>query len=158
LRRVTAEVTDQPNDKQQLVPMLEKAAANLGSTPEKASADTGYFSEAAVTDERLKDIDLYVATRRQKHGEPELPETGPGATVKQQMEEKLRTAAGRAVYKMRKAIVEPVFGQIKEGRGFRRFSFRGREKVRAEWRLICLTHNVLKLYREKVSTPRFAAA
>ena len=155
---VAAEVTDQPNDKQQLVPMLEKAAANLGSTPEKASADTGYFSEAAVTDERLKDIDLYVATRRQKHGEPELPETGPGATVKQQMEEKLRTAAGRAVYKMRKAIVEPVFGQIKEVRGFRRFSFRGREKVRAEWRLICLTHNVLKLYREKVSAPRLAAA
>lgn len=155
---VAAEVTDQPNDKQQLVPMLEKAAANLGSPPEKASADTGYFSEAAVTDERLKDIDLYVATRRQKHGEPELPETGPGATVKQQMEQKLRTAAGRDVYKMRKAIVEPVFGQIKEVRGFRRFSFRGREKVRAEWRLICLTHNVLKLYRDKVSAPRCAAA
>jgi len=66
---VAAEVTDQPNDIQQLVPMLEKAAANLGSTPEKASADTGYFSEAAVTDERLKDIDLYVATRRQKQGD-----------------------------------------------------------------------------------------
>ncbi len=65
--------------------------------------------------------------------------------MKQQMEQKLRTAAGRAVSKMRQAIVEPVFGQIKEGRGFRRFSFRGREKVRAEWRLICLTHNVLKL-------------
>ncbi len=119
---VAAEVTDQPNDKQQWVPRLEKAAANLGSTPEKAAADTGYCSEAAVTDERLKDIDLYVATRRQKHGEPELPETESGETVKQQMEQKLRTAAGRAVSKMRQAIVEPVFGQIKEGRGFRRRS------------------------------------
>ena len=78
--------------------------------------------------------------------------------MKQQMEQKLRTAAGRDVYKMRKAIVEPVFGQIKEVRGFRRFSFRGREKVRAEWRLICLTHNVLELYRDKVFAPRCAAA
>ncbi len=68
-------------------------------------------------------------------------------TVMEQMRRKLKTVEGRAVYRMRKAIVEPVFGQIKEGRGFRRFSFRGKEKVVAEWLLICLTHNLLKLFR-----------
>jgi hypothetical protein len=63
------------------------------------------------------------------------------------MQHKLRTEAGHAVYKMRKAIVEPVFGQIKEQRGFRRFSLRGLEKVRAEWKLVCATANLLKLFR-----------
>ncbi len=63
------------------------------------------------------------------------------------MKQKLQTDAGRAIYKMRKAIVEPVFGQIKECRHFRRFSFRGLENVKAEWKLVCLTHNILKLFR-----------
>src|SRR6266849_884009 len=69
------------------------------------------------------------------------------ATTLEQMKQKLQTDAGRAIYKMRKAIVEPVFGQIKECRHFRRFSFRGLENVRAEWQLVCLTHNILKLFR-----------
>ena len=63
------------------------------------------------------------------------------------MRAKVRTAEGQALYKMRKAIVEPVFGQMKERRGFRRFALRGLANVRAEWDLICLTHNVLKLFR-----------
>ena len=63
------------------------------------------------------------------------------------MKQKLASAAGRDIYRMRKAIVEPVFGQIKEWRRFSRFSFRGESKVRAEWKLICLTHNLLKLFR-----------
>ncbi|MBI1746652.1 MAG: IS1182 family transposase [Acidobacteria bacterium] len=150
---VAAEVTQQANDKQQLVPMLEKVAENMGQMPEKASADAGYFSEANVTDEKLKAVDLHVPPDRQKHGE-QVPEvSGPpaaGKTVIEQMREKLKTAAGREVYKRRKAVVEPVFGQIKEVRGFRRFSFRGKVKVRAEWLLICLTHNLLKLFRANV--------
>ncbi len=150
---VAAEVTQQANDKQQLVPMLEKVEENVGQMPEKASADAGYFSEANVTDEKLKGVDLYVAADRQKHGELVPEVSGPptaGKTVIEQMREKLKTAAGREVYKRRKAVVEPVFGQIKEVRGFRRFSFRGTVKVRAEWRIICLTHNLLKLFRAKL--------
>jgi DDE family transposase len=71
----------------------------------------------------------------------------PAATVVQQMRDKLATEAGKATYKRRKCIPEPVFGQIKEGRGFRRFSFRGLAKVAAEWSVVALTHNVLKLFR-----------
>jgi len=151
---VAAAVTQETNDKRQLVPMLEKVTESVGRTPEKASADAGYFSEANVTDPTLQAIDLYVPPDRQKHQEPAAEEgTEPApkdATVVERMRHKLKTAEGRAVYKKRKQIVEPVFGQIKEARGFRRFSFRGLKKVAAEWNLICLTHNLLKLFRAAV--------
>jgi transposase len=148
---VATAITQEANDKQQLAPMLERVEQNTGVRPEAASADSGYWSEAQVSDERVQGIDLHVATGRQKHGQennsaskpPQIPEKNSSL---QQMKEKLKTEAGRAVYRMRKAIVEPVFGQIKERRGFRRFSFRGAAKVRAEWDLICLTHNLLKLF------------
>lgn len=147
---VAAEVTQETNDKKQLLPMIARIAINLDQKPEKVSADTGYFSEANVTNEQVKGVDLYVATGRDKHGS--ALETGssppsPGASPKEAMREKLRTEAGRAVYKMRKAIVEPVFGQIKEQRGFRRFSLRGKENVSREWRLVCAASNLLKLFR-----------
>jgi myosin heavy subunit len=147
---VAAEITQQSNDKQQLVPMLQQVIENVNGKPQVASADTGYWSAANVTAENLQGIDLYVATERQQHGETKdapvdgLPE---GSSVLQQMRDKLKTETGKAVYKMRKQIVEPVFGYIKEGRGFRRFSFRGLGNVRSEWRLICATHNLLKLFR-----------
>ena len=147
---VAAEVTQQTNDKQQLVPMLQQVIENVNGKPQTASADTGYWSEANVTEEILQGIDLYVATDRQQHGESkDVPVDGgsKGSSVLQQMQDKLKTEAGKAVYKMRKQIVEPVFGYIKEGRGFRRFSFRGLGNVRSEWRLICATHNLLKLFR-----------
>ena len=142
--------TQQSNDKQQLVPMLQQVIENVNGKPQVASADTGYWSAANATAENLQGIDLYVATERQQHGETKdapvdgLPE---GSSVLQQMRDKLKTEAGKAVYKMRKQIVEPVFGYIKEGRRFRRFSFRGLGNVRSEWRLICATHNLLKLFR-----------
>jgi transposase len=147
---VAAEVTQETNDKKQLLPMIAQVAANLGQEPEKVSADTGYFSEANVTDQSVKEVDLYVATGRDKHGEVEEPSSDPPlaeASPKDAMRSKLRTEAGRAVYKMRKAIVEPVFGQIKEQRGFRRFSLRGKENVRREWKLVCAVSNLLKLFR-----------
>ena len=147
---VAAEVTQETNDKKQLLPMIALMAANLEQKPEKVSADTGYFSEANVTDEQVKDVDLYVATGRDKHGdavETSSDPPPPGASPKEVMREKLRTEAGRTVYKMRKAIVEPVFGQIKEQRGFRRFSLRGKENVSREWRLVCAVSNLLKLFR-----------
>jgi len=125
---VAAEVTQETNDKKQLLPMI---AQN-------------------VTDQTVKGVDMYVATGRDKHGDAAEPSSDPPlaeASPKEAMRSKLRTEAGRAVYKMRKAIVEPVFGQIKEQRGFRRFSLRGKENVSSEWKLVCAVSNLLKLFR-----------
>lgn len=168
---VAAALTQDANDKKQLLPMLEQVEKHLGRKPEHASGDAGYFSEAAVTDPKLEGVDLLVPPDRQKHGElsektgqvvsgvgqaatppasqpgGESPEQPPARSVPEAMREKLRSAPGRAIYKMRKAIVEPVFGQIKERRRLRGFSFRGLEKVAAEWQIMCLTHNLLKLFQ-----------
>jgi hypothetical protein len=151
---VAAEVTQECNDKQQLAPMLAQVEQNLGAKPTAATADAGYFSEGQVNDERVKDIELFVATEKQKHGQPEAadvvaPAESPAeaASAVEQMKQRLKTETGRQLYRMRKAIVEPVFGQIKAARGIRAFLLRGLEKVRAEWKLICATHNVLKMFR-----------
>jgi transposase len=147
---VAFDVTQQSNDKKQLVPMATLVIAALGQLAEVTSADAGYFSEAAVDDPALASTHLLVPPDRQKHGatpaEPTAP-PGPEAFAKEQMRHKLDAATGRALYRMRKAIVEPVFGQIKEARSFRRFHLRGLASVRAEFALIALTHNLLKLFR-----------
>ena len=137
--------------------MLERVEQNMGAKPEAATADTGYFSEEQLTDERVKGIELYVAIGKQKHGEGETPDAiEPGDlsaagvendSAKEGMKRRLKTEAGRTLYKMRKAIVEPVFGQIKAARGIRAFLLRGMAKAGAEWKLICATHNLLKLFR-----------
>ena len=152
---VAAEITQESNDKQQLAPMLERVEQNMGAKPEAATADTGYFSESQVADARVSGIELYVAIGKQKHGEP--PDViDPGGlsappveadSAKETMKRRLKTEAGQALYKMRKAIVEPVFGQIKAARGIRTFRLRGIAKAGAEWKLICATHNLLKLFR-----------
>lgn len=147
---VAAEVTQQANDSRQLLPMLDGVRKNMGRKPEAVSADAGYWSETNVTAESVAGIDLHIATGRIQHGEIVATASGPPpeqATAKERMRHKLRTEAGRSIYKMRKAIVEPVFGQIKERRGFRRFSLRGLANVRSEWKLVCLTNNLLKLFR-----------
>jgi hypothetical protein len=149
---VAAEVTQETNDKRQLAPMLARVEQNVGAKPEAVSADAGYFSESQLNDNRTKGIDLYVATGKRKHGQPQL-DGQPGEpavesdSAVEKMKQKLKTEKGRALYKMRKAIVEPVFGQIKGARGIRAFLLRGFEKVSAEWKLICATHNLLKLFR-----------
>src|SRR4030095_12894638 len=109
--------------------------------------DTGYYSEAAA--QALEDLgfDPYMATGRQKHHAPEAAASEGAATGKEGMAANRRTPAVKALYARRKVIVEPVFGQIKEVRGFRRFLLRGLEKIRGEWRLGCVTHNLLKLWR-----------
>ena len=152
---VAAEITQDSNDKRQLAPMLERVEQNMGARPAAATADTGYFSESQVTDERVRGIELYVAIGKQKHGEP--PDAmDPGDlsvppveadSAKETMKRRLKTEAGQALYKMSKAIVEPVFGQIKAARGIRTFRLRGIAKAGAEWKLICATHNLLKLFR-----------
>jgi transposase len=143
-------VTQEVNDKQQLVPMIETLATQSGDTAHEVLADNGYCSEANLAYVAAHDIDAYIATDRLKHDVPMPPCRGPlphGATITDRMRRKLRTKRGADVYRWRKAIVEPVFGQIKHGRGFRQFLLRGVAKVRAEWALVCLTHNIVKCYR-----------
>ena len=148
---IATNVTQEPNDKLQLQPLIDEIEKNLeGQLPKKASMDNGYFSESNCKYLQEKKIDAYVATAKLKHGEEPLASRGripKDATIKERMARKLRTIKGRSTYKLRKQIVEPVFGQIKEVRGLRRFSFRGLDNCQAEWGLICLTHNLLKLFR-----------
>lgn len=146
---VAQAVTNQPPDAEHLVPMLVQTVANCGAKPEKLLADAGYYSEANACEAEKWNVDPYIATGRQRRSEPPPQVLGrPPAdmTNKQQMARKLATKDGAAVYARRKVIVEPVFGQTKEARGFRRFLLRGLVKVRHEWSLISLTHNILKLY------------
>lgn len=149
---VAVHVTQEPNDKQQVKPVVKEIEKNTdGTRPKKLSVDSGYFSEANCEHLTSKGIDAYVATEKSKHSEkpPPLPRgrIPKNATVKERMARKLRTVRGRCTYAKRKQIVEPVFGQIKEVRGFRRFSFRGLANCHSEWELVCLTHNLLKLFR-----------
>jgi transposase len=148
---VAAAVVQDCNDKQQLIPLVNQTKANTGERPKAISADAGYFSERNVADRSTRRSELYVAVgKEKKNTEAEIITKGrlpKNISAKERMKRKLKTAVGQNIYKMRKAIVEPVFGQIKEARRFRRFSFRGLENVKDEWQLICLTHNILKLYR-----------
>ena len=148
-------VTQATNDKEQLMPMVEVIERQSGYRPEEILADSGYCSEKNLelmesADKAGQRIEAYLATERLKHDEyREACPKGPlrkGATRVDRMRRKLKTKAGKAVYAARKAIVEPVFGQIKQARGFRQFLLRGIEKVRGEWALVCLTHNILKCY------------
>ena len=144
-------VTQETNDKRQLMPMITVIEQQSGDTPTQLLADAGYCSEvnlAAIADTT---IDAYISTRKQKHGERPGPcPRGPlpnTATVIDRMSRKLHAKTGAAVYAARKGIVEPVIGQIKQARGFRQFLLRGFEQVQGEWSLVCTTHNILKLYR-----------
>jgi len=149
-------VTPAANDKQQIEPMVQVIEQQSGQRPDELLADSGYCSEKNLEHLETADasghkIDGYIATGKQKHGEHRQPcPRGPlpqHATRVERMKRKLQTKAGRAVYAARKTMVEPVFGQIKQARGFRQFLLRGLVKVRGEWALVCLTHNILKLYR-----------
>lgn len=143
-------VTQETNDKHQLMPMITTIEQQLGDTPPELLADAGYCSDENLAAIAETTIDAYISTRKQKHGERPGPcPRGPlpkTATRVDRMSRKLHTKAGAAVYAARKAIVEPVIGQIKHARGFRQFLLRGFEKVQGEWALVCTTHNILKLY------------
>jgi transposase len=157
---VACDVTEATNDKQQAAPRgqailepLKQAdiaprrneAGEVQAIP--ATLDSGYYSEAATQALEALGFEPYIATARQRHHAPEPAALESLATAKERMAAKVRSPAGQALYSRRKVIVEPVFGQIKEARGFRRFLLRGLAKVRGEWRLVCLGHNLLKLWR-----------
>ena len=155
---VAADVTDQANDVRQVEPMLDLTISNIdqaGVTENITAftADAGYFSESnvEVLDGHERVDEAYIATGRLKHNERVAPApTGripKGLSAKEKMARKLRTKKGRAEYARRKAIAEPPFGQIKHCRGFRQFLLRSMEKMKAEWNLVTLTHNLLKLFR-----------
>src|ERR1700690_1135141 len=149
-------VTQAANDKEQLIPMLATIEEQSGQRPDDVLADSGYCSEKNLEgldseEKPERRVNAYIATERQKPDEYKEPcPKGPlpkEATRFDRMRRKLKTKAGKAVYAARKTLVEPVFGQIKQARGFRQFLLRGIDKVRGEWSLVCLTHNVLKMYR-----------
>ena len=150
---VAQDVANQPPDNGNFVPMAEQVVENCGQAPEAMSADAGYWSPEASRGAEKLGTDAYISTERRKHWQTDtiVPEGPPpdDADELRKMRHKLRTTAGRAIYARRKAIVEPVNGQIKEARGFRRFLLRGLDKVRAEWALVCTAHNLLKLYRSR---------
>ena len=148
-------MTEAANDKEQLKPMVEAIEQQSGQRPKAVLADSGYCSEKNLeslesAEQPEQKIEGYIATGKQKHGEHRQPsKRGPlpkGATRVDRMRRKLQTKAGKAVYAARKAVVEPVSGQIKQARGFRQFLLRGKRKIEGEWALVCTTHNILKLY------------
>jgi transposase len=144
-------VTQAPNDKQQLVPTVEAIGEQAGQKAEEVLADSGYCSDANLEYLEKKKIEGFVATDKESYrGRHQPGPRGPlpkDATRVDRMRRKLQTQVGAAIYSRRKTVVEPVFGQIKEARGFRRFLLRGLGKVQGEWAMICLTHNILKLHR-----------
>jgi len=148
-------VTEAANDKEQLKPLVEAIEQQSGERPAAVLADSGYCSEENLkylesAEQPERKVEGYIATGKQKHDERRAPckrgPLPPGATRVERMKRKLQTKTGKAVYARRKCVVEPVFGQIKQARGFRQFLLRGKRKVEGEWALVCATHNILKLY------------
>jgi transposase len=142
---VAHDLTASMSDQDQLVPLIDAVKDNLGRMPRQSSADAGYCSEANLAALAARGISAYLATGRAKH--PADSKRNSAGPLTKAMRDKLKRAGPRSRYRLRKQIVEPVFGQIKQGRGFRQFLLRGLDKVKAEWALICTAHNLTKLVR-----------
>jgi transposase len=142
---VAHDLTPNMSDQDQLVPLIDATKNNLGRQPKEASADAGYCSEANLAALATRGIAAYLATGRAKH--PAHAKRNITGSLTQVMRQKLKRAGRRSRYRLRKQIIEPVFGQIKQARGFRQFLLRGIEKVKAEWALVCIAHNLTKLTR-----------
>ena len=157
---VAARATNQTSDKQQAAAMMEETIDNVGAVPREVSADAGYYSAKAVDELYALGVDPFVAPEQTRHGRVVPP--APRGRIpshlspRDRMRRKLQTRRGRQRYALRMQTVEPVFGQIKQGRGFRQFLLRGLEKVNGEWSLICTGHNLLKLFRFGVNLHRKA--
>jgi transposase len=151
---VAADVTTECNDKGQLVPMVQRMKRSLHGLPVILTADAGYWSDEALADEALHGLDVLVPPDSQaaRKDDQQRAANAPRTARAEAMRARLKNEVDKAVYARRQAVVEPVFGQIKARRGFRRFSLRGLAKVQAEWALICLTHNLLKLHRGRMAT------
>ena len=179
---VAQDVTQSAADSGQLVPMTDAVETNLGRKPEQLSADAGYCSEANLEALESRGIDGYVATGRARDAvagrvkdegavcavaprAPEEPasrraEPTLAATLSrvEAMRAKIKAGGHASPYRLRKQQPEPVFGQIKQARGFRQFLLRGFEKVRAEWAIVCTAHNLLKLVQRRSLSAALLAA
>ena len=156
---IAAEVTQEENDVQQAQPMMQKAAENMAQIGEKEKIgtglmDAGYWSEENVRTKGAEVKELLIATKKdwkQRQALRDAPtprgRIPSGITLAGRMERKLLTKRGRTLYRKRSPMSEGVFGQIKEVRGCDRFMRRGIKASQSEWKLICATHNLLKLWR-----------
>ncbi len=142
---IATQVTNQNNDKGLASVMMEQVKENTGELPEKLSADSGYFSERDLV--RLDAIDCYIPPLERDKGKRLITAGDEKITITEAMRRKLQTLEGETLYRKRKSIIEPVFGQIKETQSFRSFCLRGIEKVTAEWGLVAMCHNLNKLFR-----------
>ena len=147
---VACEVTDEPSDKLQALPMMEKTRANLGELPREVSADAGYFSSAVIQELCALGVEPFIPPDKLRHSVHQRPSPRgriPRAlSIADRMRRKLMTKRGRERYALRMKTAEPVYGQIKQGRGFRGFLLRGSKEVRGEWHLISTGHNLMKLF------------
>jgi Transposase DDE domain len=136
------------SDQHQLTPMVDAVEANMGRKPEQVS-DAGYCSDANLAAMEERAVDAYIAAGRAKH-----PTDGEGGSKRvADMREKIKAGGHETTYRLRKQLPEPVFGQIKQARGFRQFLMRGLDKVAHEWGLVCVAHNMLKLAHGRVCPP-----
>jgi hypothetical protein len=154
---VAAEATNHPSDKTQALPMMKEIESNTGSVPKEVSADAGYFSASAIEGLTALGVNPFIPPDKTRHGRV-VPSAPRGRIPRHlspsdRMRRKLRTKRGRKRYALRMGTVEPVFGQIKQGRGFRQFLLRGLDNVNSEWQLICTGHNLLKLFASAQKTP-----
>ncbi len=153
---VATRATNVASDKQQAAAMIAETIDNIGTVPKEVSADASYYSAQAVADLQALGVDPYVAPEKTRHGHQ--PPPAPRGRIprhlspRDRMRRKLQTKRGRQRYALRMATVEPVFGRIKQGRGFRQFLLRGLHQVQGEWSLICTGHNLLKLFRNGILT------
>ncbi|MDT0462773.1 IS1182 family transposase [Streptomyces sp. DSM 41699] len=150
-----ADVTTNPSDALNYTTMLDQSAHNTGAHARQALLDAGYCSEANLEAAKKRQLscgtDTFMATGRLKHDE-QVPPAPRGripkdATLKERMARKLRTKPGKAAYSRRKAIVEPIFGQIMTCQNGRRLLLRGENGARGEWRLLAACHNLRKIFR-----------
>jgi transposase len=148
---VATELTADTTDTGSLPRLVDQVKTNTGRRPKRLLADAGYQSDDNLEHLERREIDAYIAVRRDQHAT--VPAPAPrgripkGLSRRGRMDRKLRTQSGHDHYRRRKFIVEPAFGQIKEAMGFRRFSLRGKEKVTGEWYLVCAVHDLGKLFR-----------
>ena len=145
---VAQRLSTNPADYAALVPLIDQARAHLGRKPREVSGDTGFATEANLAAMAVRGVRAYLSPGRIRHGRTD---PAPGRTLKRQplmqaMADTIRRAGRRTRYRLRKQVVEPVFGHIKQARGFRQFLLRGLSSVRAEWAMLCTAHNILKLH------------
>jgi transposase len=160
---LATELTQECNDKHQLVPMLDKTIENTGRVPKHATFDAGYDNEDQISQYRDR-IDLYIPTQKDWKQRKTMREQPPprgripkDLSNRERMERKLLTKKGKKIYKKRGSSVEAVFGQIKSAMGLDKLLMRGINKCNSEWKMYCTAHNVLKLWRNKTKTMKSMA-